>query len=51
MWYRKYETISIARGNCLDRLATVYGMRRKRYWLIFRESDKRFRERIRNAIR
>ena len=39
-------TSIIAEGKDLDQMAKFYGFKRKRYFWIFKESDRAFRERI-----
>lgn len=36
----------IAKGKQLDRMAELYGIKRKRHHLILKENDKFFRKRI-----
>ena len=42
----KHKFIAIAKGKQLDIIAELYGIKRNRHHLIFRETDKNFRKRI-----
>lgn len=38
------------RDKCLDQHAWLYGLKRKRYFLFFKESDEKLRQRIIEVI-
>jgi hypothetical protein len=38
--------IPISKGKVLDRHASLFGIKRKRHFIFFKESDKKLRERI-----
>lgn len=42
--------ISTARGKYLDIHAKMFGLERKTYFWVFKESDKKLRERIRKFV-
>lgn len=39
------------RGKGLDKIAEIYGMKRKRVWFLIKESDQSLRERIIQKLR
>lgn len=47
---RKQDPFPTAKGNAVDRIAFNYGIKRKRYFFIFKESDKSLKKRIVNYI-
>lgn len=46
MSIRKKVCDIYAKGKYLDRFAKLYGLKRKRYFLFFKESDENLRERL-----
>lgn len=48
-YWAKYSFI--AEGKVLDQLAMTYGFKRRRYFWIFKESDRKLRERMLRALR
>lgn len=42
----KIEEIKPCKGKILDKFADMYGLKRKKFLFIFKESDKNLRERI-----
>lgn len=47
---RKQDPFPTAKGNAVDSIAFNYGIKRKRYFFIFKESDKSLKKRIVNYI-
>lgn len=39
-----------AKGKMLDRIGYLYDLPRKRYFIIFKESDKKYRKRILDKV-
>ncbi len=39
------------KGKVLDQLGVLYKLERKRYYLIFKESDKSFKKRLQEKIK
>ena len=42
--------VTTVKGKDLDKIAFLYGISRKRYWWIFKESDKKLKERIKQLV-